>query len=409
MFVSASLITLTLLAVEPADASSQSEPRSAVEESGGVLTPLEAAAAEKIADTISTSEFLGPLAPVALSPFFGVACLSGMAQFGPESLGSNAMLSESSPLSSPWVFWVFSTLAVLTSLPRLTKVSKPIAGAVDQIEAWSGIITMGAVKFLAGGPTAGKSVALAADPILIAGVGSIGLDVALAIAAGVNILVVNSVKFFFEFLVWITPVPFLDACFEAANKAVCAALMAVYAFSPTVSLALNLAVFAICLVAFFWIHRQVLFFRTMLVDWLLGWFREPSPQAISRRPLVVFPKEAVGPFAARERLTLERTKDGWQLRTRSLLRASKSATIAPESTDSSADVGGSIEPGWAAHTLRLRGLLDGQPIGPLLVSRRYRKSLQTLADAFTLELVQEAPRDRERLRTEVGYKRPATD
>ncbi len=53
--------------------------------SGGLdLSPN--AAGEQLAKQISTSEWLGPLAPVALSPFFGIAVLSGLATYGPEFL-----------------------------------------------------------------------------------------------------------------------------------------------------------------------------------------------------------------------------------------------------------------------------------------------------------------------------------
>ena len=205
----------------PAESPEQSIDQFELRESG--LTAGEAMAAEKISQAVTATEFLGPLAPVALSPFFGVACLSGMAAFGPDSLGSNALISDSSPLASPWVFAVFAVLATLTSLPRLTKVSKPIAGALDQVEAWSGIITMIVVKFLIGGAGSDLEVA-GSHAVQVAGIGQLSIDALLAIAAGVNIFVVNSVKFFFEFLIWITPVPFLDACFEAANKALCLGL-----------------------------------------------------------------------------------------------------------------------------------------------------------------------------------------
>ena len=391
-----SLLLLALLAQSPADAGGAASDPVDFERLGGAgLSTGEAMAAQKIGETLSTAEFLGPLAPVALSPFFGVACLSGMAQFGPDSLGSNAMLAETSPLRSPWVLGIFALLALLTSLPRLTKVSKPIAGALDQIESWSGIITMLVVKFSIGGE-AGDEMALASQTVQVAGIGSVSIEIALAIAAGVNMFVVSAVRFFFEFLIWVTPIPFLDACFEAANKALCAGLLAVYAFSPTLSLGLNLLLFAVSLLVFLKIKRQVTFFRTMLFGWLLGWVREPSPRHLGRRRLVVFPKRAFGPFAARERLLLERTDDGWQLRSAGWLGLGDPVPI------ETVDPGGQLKPGWAAHTITIEGEVAGEAIGPLLLSRRYRRSLAQLAEVFRLELADEATRDGRQLAVELG-------
>ena len=342
------------------------------------LSSTQIAVADQIAHTVSTAEFLGPMAPVALSPFFGVACLSGLAQFGPESIVTgNSLLAANSPLKNPWVLGIFATLAVVTSLPRLTKVSKPIAGALDQVEAWSGIIVMVVLRFLTTSTGDAELAALSQETVQLAGLGEVTLDVALSIAAGVNVLVVNSLRFFFEFLVWITPVPFLDACFEAANKALCTGLMAIYALSPTLSLAINLVLFAVSAIAFLWVRRQVGFFRSLLFDWLLGWFREPSTETIGTRPLVVFPREAVGPFAARERLLLERTDDGWRLSRRGWFGGVREVLV-PE-------VAGELKPGWVAHTLTF----DHDEVSPLLIGRRYRRSLTALADAFRVSLAED--------------------
>ncbi|MCA9201028.1 MAG: hypothetical protein KDA87_25990, partial [Planctomycetales bacterium] len=106
------------------------------------FTLAEQHAAARLSEHVSTSEWLGPLAPVALSPFFGITCLSGMAIFGEGWLPADHFLTRAStPLKNPVVFYSFLTLTVLTSVPRLSKVSKPFAQAVDQLEAYAGIIT----------------------------------------------------------------------------------------------------------------------------------------------------------------------------------------------------------------------------------------------------------------------------
>ena len=54
----------------------------------------------------------------------------------------NEFLSNNAVLKNPAVFWVFLVLTLLTSIPRFTKVSKPAAQAIDQLEAYAGIITI---------------------------------------------------------------------------------------------------------------------------------------------------------------------------------------------------------------------------------------------------------------------------
>ena len=136
----------------------------------------------------------------------------------------------------------------------------------------------------------------------------------------------------------------------------------------------------------------------MLFDWLVGWFRDPPEKHFASKPVTVFPKQPVGPFAAREKLLLVRTDDGWVLRSRPLVRSSKEVVVLDRDGGSS----GSLQPGWAAHTLLIDGEVDGQSVGPLLVSRRYRRSLAKLAETLRLELVEEAARDKQRLRAELG-------
>ena len=57
--------------------------------------------------TASVSEWLGPLAPIAISPFFGITILAGFSQFGGELLGSNNFISNNPVLSNPAVFGFF--------------------------------------------------------------------------------------------------------------------------------------------------------------------------------------------------------------------------------------------------------------------------------------------------------------
>ena len=271
------------------------------------ISEAEIVAAQQFGQTLSIAEWLGPMAPVALSPFFGITCLSGMSLFGANWISpGNPLMGENSPLHNPAVFWTFLALTIATSVPRLAKVSKPFAQALDQLEAWSGIITMLVMKVLLSSQSDVEEVTI---PVAQMGLIRFSMDVVLMIAAAINILVINAVKFFFEVLIWVTPVPFLDAVFEFSNKAVCVALMALYAWSPSTAAAVNAVMFFVCFMVFGWIWRSEIFFRTMLLEF----FRSQLGRSRPGTSLVVFPVSAVGPIKARAKCFLRRSDNGWQL------------------------------------------------------------------------------------------------
>ena len=281
--------------------------RESLREERASISEAEIVAAQQFGQTLSIAEWLGPMAPVALSPFFGITCLSGMSLFGASWISSgNPLMGENSPLHNPAVFWTFLSLTIATSIPRLTKVSKPFAQAVDQLEAWSGIITMLLMKVLLSSQSELEPVTI---PVAQMGLISVSMDMILMIAAAINILVINTVKFFFEVLIWLTPIPLLDAAFEFFNKAICAALMALYAWNPSVAAAVNAGIFFVCFMVFGWMWRREIFFRTMLLEA----FKSSLTNSRPGTTLVVFPVCAVGPIKARAKCYLHRSGNSWQL------------------------------------------------------------------------------------------------
>ena len=327
-----------------------------------------------LAGTIGAMEWLGPLAPIAISPFFGLACLCGISQYGGD--WANAFVSNNPVLQSPAVLWTFVGLTLLTSLPRLTKVSKPMAQAIDQLEAWSGIITILIIRFASS--TADPVIeasAMSAVPMLECGFFSMSADVLLSIAAIVNILVINTVKFFFEVSVWLVPFPFVDAMLEAANKSVCAGLMAIYAWSPMWATLINLAIFVACFFAFSWVKRQTAYMRSILFDPIWAMVQK-SYGVPSGKELTVFPQSDFGPFAARERLQLSDQGEQWKLTQKRLLFPSKSLTL-PKSK------GAQIQPGLIVNRINVE---SEQGTQALLFTRRFNDHLPELANQLGMSV-----------------------
>lgn len=345
--------------------------------------PLDSAgitAANQWVSSLGLADWMGPLAPVALSPFFGVTLLSGLALWGPEWVTDNALIGSTSALRSPMLFWIFLGLTILTSVPRFTKVSKPLAQAVDRLEAYSVIVILLTVKLAASSQGAGEA------PVAMVqlGVISMTMDALIAIAMIINILIVNSVKFFFEFMVWLTPIPLLDAVFEVCNKSICAALIAIYAFSPTIATVINLMLLLMAAIVIRWTGRRVRFYRTILLDPVLAWLLPPYGRA-ELAELIVFPKSEIGPFVAKSRLKLYRSEGepgGWTLQEASWWRLDRKLEIPAESD-------GVVHLGWVMHQIDF--MQNGRTTVELNFSRRYEpRQLREILEELRLQLPEAA-------------------
>ena len=235
------------------------------------LDPSTLAASELVAEKLAVSEWLGPLAPVALSPFFGLCVLSGIATYGPDWLQERSVLFQTAgPLDNAALFWTMLTLAVLTSLPRFTKVSKPLALAAENLETYSAVIILFVVRMCSTPQLELEGTSAASAPMMLsAGIGSFSINIAMSVAAGLNVIVINTVKLFFE--VWLVPFPSVDAIIEVANKSLCVGLMALYCYSPTVATVVNLLLVVVCALVFRFVYRRLRFYRNLIVGPILAW------------------------------------------------------------------------------------------------------------------------------------------
>lgn len=265
--------------------------------------------AQALGQELGISEWLGPLAPIALSPFFGLAALSGIATYGPEWMQhKSTLLQPGSSINSPALFWTMAALALLTSLLRMTKISKPIALAAEKLEAYSAIIILIVVRMTGAElPTDGVTDQASADPIMAAaGLSAITMNLALSLFAAINVFVINIVKLFCEFLIWLVPVPTIDAIVEAANKTLCASLMGLYCFSPMLASVVNIVLLLACLTVFAWVYRRLKLYQELIVSPMLVWIA-PKWFGQKGREFNAFVEESQGALVrySRVKVTIE--------------------------------------------------------------------------------------------------------
>ncbi len=164
-------------------------------------------------------------------------------------------------------------LTIISSLPRISKVSKPVAMAIDKLEAYSVVVIVILMRMFATNDSGDQeSASLVVTPYLTAGVFSIPIDLALAIASAINILVINGVKLFCELAIWLTPIPLVDAAVEVFNKGLCVGLMSLYCWSPLVATIINLCLLAICATVYFWTQRRIVYYLDLMAGpFLKSW------------------------------------------------------------------------------------------------------------------------------------------
>ena len=164
------------------------------------------------------------------------------------------------------------------------------------------------------------------------------------------------------------PFPSVDALLEAANKTVCAALMAIYAWSPLVATLLNLLIFAACLWTYRWASRRVAYMRAMVFDPVWAMFR-PEYGKPTTESLTVFSHDDFASFPARAKLTLQKEESGWTLTQKKWFVAPKKVALG------SAENQLSIEKGLFVNKL----VVAGPESGNFHFTRRFNDHLPALA------------------------------
>ncbi|MFN9987872.1 MAG: hypothetical protein ACK52S_20160 [Pirellula sp.] len=247
-----------------------------VDEPASVVVPAQGA--DRISRFVAAQDWLGPVSAIALSPFFGLACLSGIATYGPSFLREHStLLGITGPMNNPALFWSMTALAIITTLPRWTKFTKPISLAIEKLEAYSAIIILVVMRLTVDFSANPAEIALLSPsseiqtPLLLqAGFTTLPLDIVLALAIALNMIVVNTIKLFIDVLIWITPFPAIDIVLDLIGKSLCALILGIYAWSPWLAVVLDLLIFIACAMVFMKVTRRLRYYRDLVLKPILS-------------------------------------------------------------------------------------------------------------------------------------------
>jgi hypothetical protein len=202
------------------------------------------------------SDLLGPLAPIAISPYFGIALTSvasmvqdfSFVQENFPGFANNGFLKTNKYLGQWWVALILIILLMVTSFPNYFKATKTVGVVITYIEDISGLIFV--VLMYAVPVYTIVTASPAEQHSNNAEFYSSIYNIFILIVVVINYFVIQTVRYFFELLIFIVPVPFLDAFFEGCKKTICGALYAIYMISPILVLVLNIIIFIIYLLLF---------------------------------------------------------------------------------------------------------------------------------------------------------------
>lgn len=214
----------------------------------GISFPLSVLAQSEIesalAQNASLVESLSLLSPMAISPFWTLFITSFASTFniGNDYIASNPMLDSVLVLSFSFL------LVVITTLPNLMKVSKPIGLAAKFLENKAGYVIYILMMIV---PYIFVSDVSQYQGMITFGIFGIPFKVLLIIALALPyFIVVMTVRYFLEIMVFLSPIPLFDAVLEILKKLFTVSLIVIYFLFPTFGFILSLLIFFVALLFF---------------------------------------------------------------------------------------------------------------------------------------------------------------
>lgn len=303
---------------------------------------------------VKSASVVGPL---GLSPFFALAAFGLAANVGiwapPEGLTF---------VASPLAWGPLLALGCLLQFGRSTKLTKPIAELLGTGESLLALVVAALVFLPHLEPNGAASHAEAglADGLLFLTVAGTGLMALVALRTALDVLI------------WLSPIPFVDAMFQAIKLVLTLSLVALAIVSPWAALVVNALLLAGTFLALRWAIRTTTFGLTVAHDLTLGRLEEkrllPRDPVVSADlgPFTVFTSEVPG-TKRRARGELMLRAGRWFLEVGRLGRSPLSVPLG----DAEKAV---LRKGWVSSELVLPG-------GTVLLPPRYRH----LTDAIVEE------------------------
>ncbi|HYG64488.1 MAG TPA: hypothetical protein VEL74_18055 [Thermoanaerobaculia bacterium] len=214
--------------------------------------------------TQAIQQVVGPMPGIAIAPFLGLAALSGLALLADteyartsdntfvRAVCDNSLVREAQKYSSLTLFLLLCGLALLTYLASSGKIRGIVGKMLRATE--DGVVTP-TYALLSLGAFSGLS--MVAQPAVAEMGFSLPSAVLLAFGVAFGLAAMMTVRFAFDVLIWLSPVPFIDFLFETAKNVFSVGLLVLYLFFPGFATAVAVLFLAVSLLLYGWAIRIV--------------------------------------------------------------------------------------------------------------------------------------------------------
>lgn len=187
------------------------------------------------------------LSPVAISPFWTLFLTSFASTWG---MGNSEFLAAN-PILNNWFITVLAfLLVILTTLPNLIKVAKPVGLAASFLEDKASYVVYG-ITMVA--PYLFAPEFNQQQGIILFGLFDLPFHIVLIVVFSIPyLLIVITVRYFIEILIFLSPIPLLDGFFELAKKGISFILVLLYIFVPVLGGLFSVIIFG---AAFYFYNR----------------------------------------------------------------------------------------------------------------------------------------------------------
>lgn len=236
--------------------------------------PVQRHAAEVIGAGHLAQQVFGPMPAIAGTPFLGMAVLSGAALFSDtdfvrtsdsavlRGFRDNALLAEARRYSTLPLFCVLIGLSLLTWMANSGKIRGAVGKLLRAAEDSSMLVTyalLAAVTFFGAGNAA------PAPRVALMGFWDVPASIVLPLGFTLALMVMMTVRYAFDVIIWLSPFPFVDFAFESLKKLLSLGFLALYFASPTAASVLGLLILLPALFLYGWALRILSFaFRIVL-------------------------------------------------------------------------------------------------------------------------------------------------
>jgi hypothetical protein len=186
------------------------------------------------------------VAPLGISPLLALAVMGGLAHHGYLSLPPSL-----AALSFPVVWGGLMGLAALLHVGKSSKLTRPLAETVGTGESLMAVVA--AFLLFVGPPASG--------PVVQAGAAGTWW---VATAATVAVVLVLALRTALDLLIWLSPIPLVDAAFELAKAVLTLGLALLVVVSPVAALICFAAMAIAAILLLRWVIRTV---RRALARW----------------------------------------------------------------------------------------------------------------------------------------------